>query len=146
ASKEYMLSGAAIGASSFRMFKSYYLPFVLEKIIVYVVSDLGKVRFLLGQLGFLSIFISQDIIQVEIGEFEIRNESISWPMLLSNVYRDIRGPIWIVFWPTLAMTMTIFIFNMIAQGLQQLFKKKDSLLSKYATFTKYTEKTNSYLI
>lgn len=128
APKEYMMSGVAVGASPFRMFKSYYLPFVSEKIIVYIVTDLGKVMFLLGQLGFLQIFITQEFIQTDIGVFEIQNRSISWPMLLENAFMDIRGPIWIVFWPAFAMTMTILTFNMIAQGLKQFFKRKGSLL------------------
>lgn len=110
------------------MLKSYYLPFMYEKLVVYVISDLGKVMFLLGQLGFVGIFISQHLVQVDPGLFEIRNESNSWPMLLANAFMDIRGPIWIAFWPAFAMTVTIFTCNMLAQGLQQELKKKDAFL------------------
>lgn len=124
AAKEYMLSGLAIGAGPITMLKSYYLPFMYEKLVVYVISDLGKVMFLLGQLGFVGIFISQHLVQVDPGLFEIRNESNSWPMLLANAFMDIRGPIWIAFWPAFAMTVTIFTCNMLAQGLQQELKKR----------------------
>lgn len=125
--KGYMESGIAIGAGPVKMLKSYYLPFMYEKIIVFFVSDLGKVMFMLGQLGFIGIFISQVLVQVDPGIFAIENESISWPMLLSNAFMDIRGPIWIAFWPALAMTVTIFICNMIAEGLRGMTVKKDSL-------------------
>lgn len=128
ASKEFMLSAKAIGATNFRILRTYYLPFVYGKIIVYVISDLGKVMFLLGQLGFLSIFTVQEFIQTDIASFEIRNHSMSWPMLLEEAFMDIRGPIWISFWPVFAMTVTIFTFHMIAQGLQQLFKRKGAML------------------
>lgn len=128
AGKEYMLSGLAIGAGPFKMLKSYYLPFLYEKMIVSIISDLGKVMFLLGQLGFIGIFISQALVQVDPGIFEIQNESYSWPMLLANAFIDIRGPVWIVFWPAFAMTCTIFTFNMLAQGLQQVPKKKDAFM------------------
>ncbi|WP_244513464.1 peptide ABC transporter permease [Oceanobacillus limi] len=126
--KEYILSGIAVGAGPVRLLKSYYLPFLYGKLLVSIISDLGKVMFLLGQLGFIGIFISQDIIQVEIGMFEIRNESISWPMLLMEATSDIRGPIWIPFWSAFAMTFTIFTFNILAQGIQNLEKKKASYL------------------
>ncbi|WP_217587574.1 peptide ABC transporter permease [Lentibacillus saliphilus] len=128
AEKEFMLSGAAVGASSLRMLKAYYLPFLYQKLIIYVVSDLGKVMFLLGQLGFIGVFVSQELVQVEIGMFELRNESITWPMLLMDTFMDLRGPVWIIFWPACVMTVTIFTFNMIAQGLQQLPKKRDSFM------------------
>src|SRR5690625_1799556 len=123
-----MVSGQAIGAGPFKLFRSYYLPFLFEKIAVYVITDLGKVMFLLGQLGIIDIFISQKLVQVEIGMFEIRNESVSWPMLLANAYKDIRGPVWIPFFPALAMTITIVMFNMIAQGMRQVPQKKNMYL------------------
>jgi len=128
AMKEFMKSGHAIGAGPFKMFKSYYLPFLYEKLAVYIVTDLGKVMFILGQLGIIDIFISQNLVQAEIGMFEIRNESVSWPMLLANAYKDIRGPVWIPFFPALAMTITILTFNMIAQGIRQVPKKKNVYL------------------
>lgn len=128
ASKEHMLSGVAVGANSFRLFRYYLLPFIHGKLIVYIVSDIGKVMFLVGQLAFVSIFISQEIIQVEIGQFQIRNTSISWPMLLEGAYRDIRLAIWIPFWTAFAMTFTIFTFNVLAQGIQNLLKKKNSYI------------------
>ncbi|MFD2043459.1 peptide ABC transporter permease [Ornithinibacillus salinisoli] len=128
ASKEFIQSGLAVGANSFTLLKSYYLPFLYGKVSVYFISDISKVMFLLGQLGLIGIFISQDLIQVEIGVFEMRNDSISWPMLLMNSTLDIRGPIWIPFWSAFAMTLTIFTFNLIAHGIQNLPKKKDSYI------------------
>lgn len=128
AMKEYIISGHAIGVGPVRMLRAYYLPFLYEKLSVYIITDLGKVMFLLGQLGIIDIFISQALVQAEIGMFEIRNESISWPMLLSNAYKDIRGPVWIPFFPALAMTFTILTFNMIAQGIKQVSKKKNVYL------------------
>lgn len=124
-SREFMLSGIAGGAKPFTLFKSYYLPFLYGKILIYMITDLGRVMFLLGQLGFIGIFISQSLLQVEIGVFEIINDSYSWPMLLMDAFRDIRGPIWIPFFAAFAMTYSIFTFNLFAQGLQNLFQKKE---------------------
>ncbi|HWO75343.1 MAG TPA: peptide ABC transporter permease [Bacillus sp. (in: firmicutes)] len=126
--KEFMLSGVSSGARLITLFKAYYLPFLYLKVLTYMITDLGRVMFLLGQLGFIGIFISQDLVQIDLGIFEFVNSSISWPMLLMDAFRDIRGPIWIPFFSALAMTFTIFTFNLLAQGIQNFFKKKVSYL------------------
>src|SRR5690625_1684097 len=126
--RDFMESGVAVGANSMKMLRSYYLPFLYGKLAIYFISDLGKVMFLLGQLGFIGIFISQALVQVDPGVFDIHNESLSWPMLLANAFMDIRGPIWIAFWPAFAMTVKIFTFNILAQGLQNVLKTKDSFI------------------
>lgn len=123
-SREFIQGGIAAGATGFTLFKLYYLPFLYGKLLVYMVTDLGKVMFLLGQLGFIGIFITQALIQSDGGSWIIVNESYSWPMMLMKAFEDIRGPIWIPFFSALAMTYAIFTFNVFAQGLQQLFKKK----------------------
>lgn len=124
--KEFIQGGIAVGASPLRLLKSYYLPFLYEKILVNMISDLGRVMFLLGQLGFIGIFLSQDLIQVDPGRFHLINNSITWPTFFMNAFRDIRGPIWIPFFPALAITYSILSFNVFAQGLQKLFKKNVS--------------------
>lgn len=123
-SKEFIMGGVASGASSFTLFKSYYLPFMYDKLIVYMITDLGRVMFLLGQLGFVGIFISQNLIQTPTGGWDFVNTSITWPAMLMNSFQDIRGPIWIPFFSALAMTLSIFVFNLFAQGLKKLFNKK----------------------
>lgn len=123
-SKEYIKGGISSGSSSFTLFRTYYLPFLYGKILVYMISDLGRVMFLLGQLGFIGIYILQELIQLESGMYKVINESISWPMMLMEAFEDVRGPIWIPFYSALAMTYAIFTFNLFAQGLQNFFKKK----------------------
>lgn len=120
--KEFVTGGNTIGISSFRLLRKYYMPFVNGKLLVNMVGDLGKVMFLLGQLGFLGIFVSQDLIQVDAGKFEFQNTSLSWPMLLLNAFKDIRSAVWIPFYPALAMTYVIFTFNILSQGLQRIVK------------------------
>lgn len=121
-SKEFIKGGLAVGISNFRLLGSYYMPFLYGKLLVNMVTDLGKVMFILGQLGFIGIFIAQEFIQIEAGQFEFQNSSITWPMMLMNAFNDIRGPIWIPFYPALAMTYVIFTFNILGTGLQKMIK------------------------
>lgn len=120
--KEFVTGGRAVGISNVRLLKNYYLPLLHGKLLVSMVGDLGKVMFLLGQLGFLGIFISQAFVQIDPGVFELQNTSITWPMLLMDAFRDIRGPVWIPFYPALAMTYVILTFNILAQGIQKRFE------------------------
>lgn len=122
ATKEFVTSGTVIGVSTFRMLKAYFMPFLYGKLVISMVGDLGKAMFLLGQIGFLDIFISQNFVQVDPGEFEFQNTSLAWPMHMVNAFNDIRGAIWIPFFPALAMTYVIFTFNILAQGLQRFAK------------------------
>ncbi len=55
ASKEHILSAISVGSSALRVFRYYLLPFIYGKLIVYMVSDLGKVMFLVGQLAFVGV-------------------------------------------------------------------------------------------
>ncbi|MEQ2526815.1 peptide ABC transporter permease [Bacillaceae bacterium CLA-AA-H227] len=122
ASKEFVTGGNSIGVSNFRLFRKYLLPFLYGKLLISLVGDIGKVTFLLGQIGFLGIFITQVFVQVDAGQFAFFNTSLAWPMLLLNSYNDIRSAIWIPFFPALAMTYVIFTFNILSQGIQKLAK------------------------
>jgi peptide/nickel transport system permease protein len=121
--KEFIQGGISVGVSSFRLLFKYYLPFIYQKLIINMVTDLGKVMFLLGQLGFIGIFLSQKLVQLEAMEFEIQNDSITWPTFFMNSFNDIRSAIWIPFFPALAITYSILTFNVLAQGLQNITKK-----------------------
>ncbi|TKC16094.1 ABC transporter permease [Robertmurraya kyonggiensis] len=120
--KEYITGGNSVGISNFRLLRKYYMPFLYGKLLVNFVGDLGKVMFLLGQLGFLGIFISHSFIQTDTGAFGFKNTSLSWPTLLTDAFRDLRGAIWIPFYASLAMTYVIFTFNILAQGIRKLLK------------------------
>lgn len=124
-SKEFIEGGIAVGISPWRLVYKYYFPFIYNKTIINIVTDMGKVMFLLGQLGFIGIFVAQKLVQTDIGVFDIVNSSISWPMLLANANRDLHSAVWIPFFSSLAMTYCIFTFNILAQGLQNVLQRKN---------------------
>lgn len=120
--KEFITSANSIGLSSFRMLGKYYMPFLYRKLSISIVGDLGKSMFLLGQVGFLGVFISQVLVQVDAGVFIFQNTSLAWPMHLLNSFKDIRSAIWIPFYPSLAIVYVILTFNVLSVGLQKLVK------------------------
>jgi peptide/nickel transport system permease protein len=121
-SQYFIESGIAAGNSSFRMLRLYYLPFLYDKIIISIITDLGKVMFLLGQVGFIGVYLSQKFWPGGDTGIAPVNTSMVWPGFFDTAFRDIRAGQWIVFYPGLAITFTIFTFNIFAQGLQKLIK------------------------
>ncbi|KAF0826001.1 Oligopeptide transport system permease protein OppC [Cytobacillus firmus] len=78
----------------------------------------------MGELTESSKYISQDFVQSMTGDWQLVNNSISWPMMMIKAFEDIRGPIWIPFFSAFAMTYAILTFNIFAEGLKSFFTRK----------------------
>jgi peptide/nickel transport system permease protein len=120
---EFILSGLAVGNSPLHMFRYYYLPYIFPQLSAVFVMQLGKVMFLIGQLGIFSIFISQKFIMVGgiIGGppiYEMQNASLAWPTLLGHIIYDIQKNPWIPFSTALFITFFIMTFNLLGQGIR----------------------------
>lgn len=120
---EFILSGTAVGNGYFHMFRHYYLPYIFPQLSAVFVTQLGKVMFLIGQLGIFSIFISQKFVMV--GGipggppiYEMQNASLSWPTMLGSILLDIQKNPWIPFATSLFITFFIMTFNILGQGIR----------------------------
>jgi peptide/nickel transport system permease protein len=122
--RPYIEAGIAAGGSPFRMFKNYYFPAIVPHIIILIINDLGRVLFLLAQLGVVHIYVTHKFVTVESGAYEVVNTSLAWPTMFSTITADIFTYEWIPFSVIGAIAVTIFIFNMFADGLQKFFENK----------------------
>jgi peptide/nickel transport system permease protein len=122
----FVESGYMIGNTKLGIYRRYYLPYLIPQVIVNFVLDLGKVMLLLGQLGFLSIFISQTFITYDLGIGQLINQSTAWPQLLSESYVHIRNHFWIPFWPSFAIAFTVVTFNLFGEGLRQFYEDRST--------------------
>jgi peptide/nickel transport system permease protein len=125
----FVESGRMVGNTALGIYRRYFMPYLIPQIIINFVLDLGKIMLLLGQLGFLSIFISQIFMTYDIGVGMLVNQTNTWPQLLANSRGYIRTDFWIPFWPSMAIAFTIITFNLFGEGLRQHFEKLSS--SKY---------------
>jgi peptide/nickel transport system permease protein len=119
----FIEAGKSIGNRQFGIYKRYYIPYLLPQIVVNFVLDLGKVMLLIGQLGFLSIFISHSFVLYDIGIAGYANESLAWPQLLAESRNHIRQNYWIPFYSALAIAYSVFAFNLFGEGLRQHFEE-----------------------
>lgn len=125
----FVESGRMVGNTALGIYRRYFMPYLIPQVIINFVLDLGKVMLLLGQLGFLSIFISQFFMTYDIGIGILVNQSHTWPQLLADSRNYIRTDFWIPFWPSMAIAFTIITFNLFGEGLRQYFENLSS--SKY---------------
>jgi peptide/nickel transport system permease protein len=125
----FVESGHMVGNTKLGIYRRYYLPYLIPQVIVNFVLDLGKIMLLLGQLGFLSIFISQTFITYDLGIGQLINQSTAWPQLLAESHVYIRNYIWIPFWPSFAIAFSVVTFNLFGEGLRQFYEERST--SKY---------------
>lgn len=119
--KEYVKAGIMIGNSPLKMYTHYYFPNIIQNLIVNFCNDLGRVTLLIGQLALFSIFISTKIVILEGGVLDISSAAYDWQALLEKSRSDIIKAVWIPLVPAVAITYTIFTFNLLGEGLRQKF-------------------------
>lgn len=125
-SKElYVEAGTALGLSSKRMIRKYYIPEMVPELIVNFCTDLGKVTILLGQLAVLNLFLSQKWVEVNYYVWQFVNTQFNWATLISNHRTEIyMGKFAFVFYPAFAMMFAILTFNMLGEGFRRKFHLK----------------------
>lgn len=123
--KPFIEAGIVSGCTRFRLFKDYFWPELQPHILTNFFIDLGRVLFLIAQLGVVGIYISHEFMSLEVTNAYVAiNNSHAWPMLLLNITKDIWASKWIPFAAISAITITLFSLHLIADGLQKHFKQK----------------------
>lgn len=124
ARKPYIEAGITVGVSPLRLALGNILPNTYPSIMVNFFIDIGRTALLIAQLGIFSVFLSQKFVQLSYGSGEMINESFNWPTLLGQARRDILSAIWIPFYTCIAITFTIFTFNILGEGLRRYFDRR----------------------
>ncbi|WP_423799588.1 ABC transporter permease subunit [Neobacillus sp. SAB-20_R2A] len=122
--RPYIEAGIAAGGSPFSLFQKYYLPVVIPTIIILIINDMGRVLFLIAQLGVVHIYVTHKFVTLEGGSYEVVNTSLAWPTMFRTITTDIFTYQWIPFSVIGAIAITIFSLNLFADGLQKFFENK----------------------
>ncbi|WP_043929877.1 ABC transporter permease subunit [Bacillus sp. EB01] len=127
--RPYIEAGIVAGCTPYKMFRNYYLPVVIPNIIVLVINDIGRILFLISQLGIIHIFINHTFISQESRFlYDVVNTSHAWPTLFMTILDDVRIYRWIPFSAIAAIGLTILFLNLFAGGLQRYFENKHRLV------------------
>lgn len=109
------------GAGFLYRLKKYDLRHFGTSLSQLFVLELSRVMLLLGQLGFLSMFISQEWFTTDYGPIVVQNRFNTWPNMLADTRDYIQDEFWIPLVPVLAITFAIFTFQLSAEALKRYF-------------------------
>jgi peptide/nickel transport system permease protein len=112
----------AVGLRSSRIVIRHVVPILLAALISLVALEMGAVLMLLGELGFLGVFIGGGAFaELDVGSLLYHYSDVpEWGSLLSNVRPYARSYPWVAFFPALAFFIAIVGFNLFGEGLRQM--------------------------
>ena len=137
--KLFIESAAAAGAHSSRILGKHVLPNLIPGLVSILSLEMGAVLMLLGELGFIGIFIGGGAFaQIEIwGPPYHYSDVPEWGALLSNVRLYARSYPWTALYPAGAFFVAITGFNFLGEGIRR-FIETVGVAATRLIFNKYT--------
>jgi ABC-type dipeptide/oligopeptide/nickel transport system permease component len=120
--KVFIESAIALGSRTPRIILHHVLPNLIPALISLAALEMGAVLMLLGELGFIGIFIGGGAFaELDIfGQAYHYSDIPEWGALLSNVRLYARTYPWTAIYPSLAFFVAILGFNLLGEGLRRL--------------------------
>jgi peptide/nickel transport system permease protein len=121
----YMEGARAVGTSNLAVIVWHALPNLLPQLLVITFLELGAVLMLLGELGFVGVFIgggSRIALGDEMTGIQLitQSEVPEWGAMLAEGYRWLRSKPFIVYPPATAFFIAVVGFNALGEGLRRL--------------------------
>ena len=122
--KLFIESAAAVGANSIRILWKHIMPNIVPGLISILSLEMGAVLMLLGELGFIGIFIGGGAFaQMEIWGPPFHYSDVpEWGALLSNIRIYARSYPWTALYPAGAFFVVITGFNFLGEGIRRLIE------------------------
>ncbi|MBL7062576.1 MAG: ABC transporter permease subunit [Anaerolineae bacterium] len=122
--KLYILAARAVGLGSAQVLSRHVLPNLLATLLALAALEMGGVLLLLGELGFVHVFIGGGGIYVDEAVGTIHFFDVpDWGAMLGTSWRYFRSLPWLPLAPALAFFVTILGFNFFGYGLQRFIEK-----------------------
>ena len=118
----FIESAVAVGASTRRIISYHVFPNLLAALISLAALEMGATLMILGELGFIGIFIGGGAFaELDVGRTLYHYSDVpEWGSLLSNVRSYARAYPWTALYPALAFFIAIVAFNLLGEGLRRL--------------------------
>jgi oligopeptide transport system permease protein len=108
--QEFVMAAKAMGVSNFSMFRKHLLPNILGPIAVYTTLTIPQVMLLEGFLSFLGLGIQPPM--------------SSWGTLIKDGVESMEEYSWLLIYPGLTFTITLFALNFFGDGLRDALDPK----------------------
>lgn len=134
----FIESAVAVGAGPVRIVMRHVLPNLITALVSLAALEMGAVLMLLGELGFIGIFIGGGAFaELDVfGSPYHYSDVPEWGALLSNVRAYARAYPWTATYPALAFFVAILAFNLFGEGLRRLIQLMGTPVQRL--FNRYT--------
>jgi len=109
--REFVQAAEALGVSPGGILKRHIVPNTLGPVVVYTTLLVPKVILLESFLSFLGLGVQEPM--------------TSWGVLIADGARNIQGSTWLLVFPALFLTATLFCLNFIGDGLRDALDPRD---------------------
>ena len=109
--QEYVQAAEAMGVDDGGSLRRHVIPNTLGPVVVYMTLLVPKVILLESFLSFLGLGIQEPM--------------TSWGVLISEGARNLQGAAWMLIFPSIFLTSTLFALNFIGDGLREALDPKD---------------------
>jgi ABC-type dipeptide/oligopeptide/nickel transport system permease component len=135
--KPYIDSAVATGLRTPRLVWTHVLPNLLPSLVSIAALEMGAVLMLLGELGFVGIFIGGGAfaeLQIDAPPYHY-SDVPEWGALLSNIRLYARAYPWTATYPALAFFVSILGFNLFGEGIRRMIETVGLRLSRVVRHT-----------
>ncbi|MBU1879626.1 MAG: ABC transporter permease subunit, partial [Chloroflexi bacterium] len=124
----FIESARAVGLSGFGIAVRHVLPNVLPSLIALSALEMGGVLMLLGELGFLSIFVGGGAYTVRLGSVSLEEvvhyaNVPEWGAMLAGTRLYARTYPWLALAPSVAFFLAIVGFNLLGEGFRRIIEE-----------------------
>jgi oligopeptide transport system permease protein len=109
--QEYVQAAEALGVSTGGILRRHVIPNTLGPVVVYMTLLVPKVILLESFLSFLGLGVQEPM--------------TSWGVLIAEGAKNIQGSTWMLVFPSVFLTGTLFCLNFIGDGLRDALDPKD---------------------
>lgn len=123
--KPFIEGARVVGLNGLGIAIRHILPNVLPSLVIIAVLEMGAVLMILGELGFIGVFIGGGT-WIQIGDTEVANipDIPEWGAMMAGARQFARSRTWMVFYPALAFFLAVLGFNLLGEGLRRIVQKR----------------------
>ena len=130
--EQFVESAVASGAGTPRIINTHIMPNLFGALISLIALEMGAVLLLLGELGFLSIFVGGgSMIELPGVPPQLFSDVPEWGALLSNIRYQARPYPWTGFYTMAAFFLAIFAFNLFGEGVRRAVESGHLIISRF---------------
>lgn len=109
--REYVQAADALGVSPLGILRRHVIPNTLGPVVVYMTLLVPKVILIESFLSFLGLGVQEPL--------------TSWGVLIAQGARNIESATWLIVFPSLFLTSTLFALNFLGDGLRDALDPKE---------------------